>query len=252
MPIHDWSKVAAGIFRDFHNAWLVELRNALNDGVLPASYDSLIDRVARNMGPVVRTLGAAGSAGGGTGRGGIAEESTALTVATTPPKVRFRFTDESVGSTLKQETIVIRHASDDRIVALVEVVSPGNKASQDALRRFVEKASEALARGYHLLVLDLIPPGPRDPRGIHDAIWSDFVGDGFEPPADKPLTLASYDAGPPATAYVEPVAVGDALTDMPLFLEPGRYVPVPLEATYQAAWRGVPRRWRDVLEPPLL
>ena len=35
---------------------------------------------------------------------------------------------------------------------------------------------------------------------------------------------------------------------MPLFLEPEMYVNVPLEATYRAAYRGVPRRWRQVLE----
>jgi hypothetical protein len=63
------------------------------------------------------------------------------------------------------------------------------------------------------------------------------------------LTLAAYDAGPPVAAYVEPVAVGDLLIDMPLFLAPDWYVSVPLEATYQAAYRGTPRRFRDVLDP---
>lgn len=53
------------------------------------------------------------------------------------------------------------------------------------------------------------------------------------------------------TAYVEPVAVGQALSDMPLFLDPGHYVNVPLESTYQAAYEGVPRRWRQVIEAPL-
>lgn len=46
------------------------------------------------------------------------------------------------------------------------------------------------------------------------------------------------------------MAVGDVLPEMPLFLEVDRYVPVPLEATYRAAFDAVPRRWRDVLEPP--
>jgi hypothetical protein len=70
-------------------------------------------------------------------------------------------------------------------------------------------------------------------------------------PPDKPLTLATYDAGPPLAAYVEPVAVGDTLMDMPLFLAPGWYVSVPIEATYQAAYRGVPGRFREVLESPV-
>jgi hypothetical protein len=50
--------------------------------------------------------------------------------------------------------------------------------------------------------------------------------------------------------YVEPVGFSDTLIDMPLFLAPGWYVNVPLETTYQAAWRGMPRRFRDVLESP--
>jgi hypothetical protein len=35
---------------------------------------------------------------------------------------------------------------------------------------------------------------------------------------------------------------------MPLFLRSDRYIPAPLEATYQAAYRGVPAFWQDVLE----
>ena len=92
------------------------------------------------------------------------------------------------------------------------------------------------------------PPSPRDPQGIHGALWEEIADDSYRAPADKPLTLAAYDAGPPKTAYVEPVAVGDALPDMPLFLEPGAYVNVPLEATYLSAFRNVPPRWRRVLE----
>jgi hypothetical protein len=148
----------------------------------------------------------------------------------------------------KQRTLVIRHGTDDRIVALAEIVSPGNKASRHALRAFVEKAAEALYRGYHLLLIDLHPPGPRDPNGIHGALWEAIADSAYRQPADQPLTLAAYSAGLVKTAYVEPVAVGAALPDMPLFLEPEAYVNVPLEATYQAAWHGVPQRWRRVLE----
>ena len=56
--------------------------------------------------------------------------------------------------------------------------------------------------------------------------------------------------GPVAEAFIEPVAVGDRLPDMPLFLTADVYVPVPLESSYQSAWDGVPAVWRQVLEPP--
>jgi hypothetical protein len=35
---------------------------------------------------------------------------------------------------------------------------------------------------------------------------------------------------------------------MPLFLEEDTYVDVPLEDTYREAYRGIPDRWRAVLE----
>jgi hypothetical protein len=51
-------------------------------------------------------------------------------------------------------------------------------------------------------------------------------------------------------AYVEPFAVGDSLTAMPLYLTTSTYLSVPLEETYHEAYRGVPRRWRGILGTP--
>jgi hypothetical protein len=59
----------------------------------------------------------------------------------------------------------------------------------------------------------------------------------------------SYAAGRVKVAYIEPVAVGDVLPDMPLFLEPGLHVPVALEATYQATWNVFPKEVRDLVIP---
>ncbi|NLX96103.1 MAG: hypothetical protein GXY83_08000 [Rhodopirellula sp.] len=101
--------------------------------------------------------------------------------------------------------------------------------------------------GIHLLIVDLFPPSPRDPQGIHRAIWGDDCGESFLMPADKPLTCVACIGGAGAEAFIEPVAVGDELPDMPLFLTPEVYVPVPLEAAYQLAWDGMPSYWRDVL-----
>jgi len=53
----------------------------------------------------------------------------------------------------------------------------------------------------------------RDPHGIHKPIWDQFKEEPFELPPDKPLTLASYAAGPEKVAYVENVAVADRLVD---------------------------------------
>ena len=148
----------------------------------------------------------------------------------------------------KQNVVAVRHVSGDRLVAIVEIVSKGNKSGRKAFDDFVRKAAEFLSRQIHLLILDLQPTTSRDPQGIHGAIWDEFAGKDYLRPADKPLTLAAYDAGPTVRAFIEPVSVGDPLIDMPLFLSPGHYVAVPLEETYLVAFDSVPRRWRSVLE----
>jgi len=246
MPIHDWTRVSAGTFHAFHLAWIAAIQDALNNGRLPPEYYALAEQVAGPFGPDVLTLQAGN--GHATPQAPADGLTGSIALATAAPRVRFTARSEMDEYVSKQRTLVIRHASDDRLIALLEIVSPGNKASRHALRSFVEKATEALYRGYHLLLLDLFPPGPRDPQGIHGAVWAELEDTLFALPADKPLTLAAYSAGTVKSAYIDPVAVGDTLPDMPLFLGPEAYVNVPLEASYQAAWRGVPQRWRRVLE----
>jgi hypothetical protein len=245
MPIHDWTRVTAGTFHDFHNAWLVEIHSSLNTGVLPGDYYAQTEQVAGELNPDVLTL--EGTIGPQQQENGV---RGATAVADAPPRVRIRVEAEAEALTRRKRALVIRHSSGDRIVAFLEIISPGNKSARHAFRRLVDRAAGLVRQGYHLVLIDLIPPGPRDPQGVHAAVWEELCGGDYVAPAGKPLTLVSYDAGYPPTAYVEPVAVGDALPEVPLFLAPGWYVNVPLEATYQAAHRGVPQRWKAVLEAP--
>jgi Protein of unknown function (DUF4058) len=115
------------------------------------------------------------------------------------------------------------------LIAVIEILSPGNKDNTNGLKAFIRKAGKLLRRGVHLLVVDLFPPSVRDPDGIHKSIWDQFKEEPFERPPDKPLTLAAYAAGPEKVAYVENVAFGDPLPDMPIFLTPEHYVWCPLE-----------------------
>ena len=149
----------------------------------------------------------------------------------------------------KASRVAVRHRHGD-VVAVIEIISPGNKASRVEFRTLVEKSAELIRQGIHLLAIDLFPPGKRDPQGIHKAIWDEFQEEDLELPPDKPLTLASYEAGPECVAYVEFIGVQDALPEMPLFLRPGFYVPAPLEETYQTAWATFPAALKGLLENP--
>jgi hypothetical protein len=168
-------------------------------------------------------------------------------LAEAPPKVRRKLT--GVGTyRQRRRTLAIRHVSGHRLIALLEIVSPANKDRPGSVEEFITKVIKALDLEIHVLVLDLLPPGRHDPRGMHGAVWNDFDDEPYDLPAEEPLTLASYAAGPPVDAYVEHLKINAPLPDMPLFLHSDRYVVVPLETTYQAAYRGVPAFWRKVLE----
>ena len=202
---------------------------ALNTGVLPPDYFALPEQSIRGPVPDVLTLKLSPE------RGHPTETTPGLAVAAAPPRTRLVRRAEETIYVRKADRIAVRHRH-GQVVAVVEIVSPGNKASKNELRAFVEKTANLIAQGVHLLVIDLIPPSKRDPQGIHKAIWDEFVEEDFELPADQRLTLAAYDAGPPPVAYVEPVAVGQPLPAMPLFLKPEFYVPAPLEDTYRITW----------------
>lgn len=244
MPVHDWTRVEAGIFHDFHHAWIEEIKRALNRGVLPEDYYALAEQHAAGFGPDVLTLQERNGEADGTAAGG--KSPTGSSVLTAPRMQRTAQTDMA-HYRRRRTSVAVRHVSGDRVVAMVEVVSPGNKSTRNAMRAFTEKACELLDGRVHLLILDLHPPGKHDPHGAHAEIWEDLEGKEVGPP-EKPLTLVAYESGLVVNAYVAPIAVGDALPEMPLYLEPDAWVPVPLEATYQAAYDAVPRRWRRVLE----
>ena len=207
---------------------------------MPPDY-ALAEHIASHLGPDVLTLHRPiKTATRRVRRGG------AVALAVEPPSVRFHSVAEREIYASRAKSVVIRHRSKHDVIALVEIVSPGNKSSERDIKAFVQKAQDALAAGVHFLIVDLFPPTSRDPQGIHRAIWEDR-DDSFRFSKRDPLTSVAYLASEFPEAFVEPLRVGKALVDMPLFLSLEAYVRVPLEATYQAAWDAVPEYWREVV-----
>jgi hypothetical protein len=46
MPVHDWTRVDANLFHDFHQTWTITIRNALNGSLLPRGFSALVERHA--------------------------------------------------------------------------------------------------------------------------------------------------------------------------------------------------------------
>jgi hypothetical protein len=251
MPVHDWALVEAGIFHDFHTVWIAGLRNALNDGLLPKGYYALVEQhVGR---PITDVLTLHASPPTAQPPLPLPPDTGGVAAAESPPRTRRKQVVEPA-ALARRRTLAIRHVSGHRLVALLEIVSPANKDRLRHVEELAGKAVDALDAGVHLLLVDLFPPGTHDPSGMHGAILQrlEQSDERYDLPADEPLTLASYAAGPRVEIYTEHLAVGAVLPEMALFVRPDRYILVPLEATYQAAYRGMPAFWRDVLEgrPP--
>lgn len=244
MPIHDWSRVDANVYHHFHQRWTIAICDALNAGLLPSGFSALVEQHAGGREPDVLALER-------RPRRDRPLRPAGGTLLADPPKTRHVIPLE-YRLALRGNRIAVRHRLGD-VVCVIEVDSPGDKHSKIAFAEFLEEAVGFLRHRVHLLILDLFPPTARDPHGLPQAILEEIGDTTVEWLPDKPLSLSAFQAGTGmtefgTTAFIEPVAVGDAMTDMPAYLDADQYVPVPLEATYQAAWASCPADMRELVE----
>lgn len=244
MGIHDWTRVPAGLFHDFHQSWSIAIKNSLNAGRLPPGLSALVEqKTGPKEGDVIAIESQRPKRHDDPAAGGLLLKER--------PATRFvRQTDRDFYAD-RANRIVVRHHL-GRVVAVIEIVSPGNKAGELAFHDFIDKVARFIARGIHVLVVDLFPPTTRDPSGIHKAVWDQFLEEDFLLPEGKDRVLVSYEAGAPKTAFIETVGVGDPLPDMPLFVAEGVHVAVPLDATYQLTWELTPEIMRGAVETGVL
>jgi hypothetical protein len=250
MSVHNWTRVGAGIFHAFHHSWIEEISRALNHGLLPSEYYALPEQHAAGFGPDVLTLARRPRRRHRHQKHERPEQPGRRRLARSAQTE----TRRGDGTGLLSAQAEFRHRSPCQ--RRLHRRDGGDCFS----RQQVEPQRDPLVRGKgggaprtrdSLADRGLAPAGPARPaHGIHAEIWEEIAGEESAAAADKPLTLAAYESDFSVRAYFVPVAVGDALTAMPLFLEPGKAVEVPLEETYCAAFAAVPRRWQRVLETP--
>jgi hypothetical protein len=170
-----------------------------------------------------------------------------VAIAEAPPRVRFSFDSEILQYAEKADRIAVRSISGNRIVAFVEIISPGNKLSGLAFRKFREKIQTLIENGIQILIVNLFPPGSFDPDGIPRGLQ--IESDSVVPAVtkDEPLSFVSLRVSDHISGFVELSATGRDVPTMPLFLNADRYINVLLNESYEAAWRSVPQPWRDIV-----
>ncbi len=213
MPVHDWTKVDSSIFHAFHQGWSIEISVRLNRE-LPKDHYSLITKNS-NIAPLRRI-------------------------------------DDATAYQNKKNIVVVHRASDDRIMAIIELISPGNKTTSAGVKRLIEKVTGLIHEGIHVLLVDVLPGTAHAPESLHESIWHNMQPSSVEQGNDpkKPLKAVSYECSLASgcNAYIEDFAIGDAIPTMPLFLLPEHFLNTPLEETYNSAFAAMPLRWRTVIE----
>lgn len=166
MSLHDWTRVPAGLFLDFHQSWSIRIKDTLNSGLLPEGVLALVEQRA---GPKEADVLAIES-------GDWADAANRDHAVATIDRPLTRIVRRASGADYSQRAnrIVIKHHL-GRTIAVIEIISPRNEDSRVALRDFLEKTTEFLRAGIHVLVIDLLPPTSRDPDGIHKVICLLFV-----------------------------------------------------------------------------
>lgn len=200
-------------WHSFHNSWATYLSSQLNS-VLPEGYFA-----EANVQFGVEIDVAA------------FEEPTAAVSGTgwVPPSPQ-----TSVPLTLSEAVVevgIFSRSGGPVLAGAVELVSPANKdrpAHRDAL---VTKCAAYLQAGVGLVLVDVVTDRSAD---VHSDLLQRL---GTEAQSGSPLFAAAYrpverDGARALDIWHEPVAIGQPLPTLPLWLRGGLCLPVELEATY--------------------
>ncbi len=247
MPVHDWTRVGVTEFASFRLSWLAAISSMLNQSHLPSSYYSMVQK---------RAFWASeeGEAVAETPVISKSNHPGLLSVHTHPPNIRYVDGATAWRTRYLDRVDIFRRDGDER-VGFVEVMTPANQELKFIFKKIIDRLTESVQEGYHNLIIDIHLPGPCNPCGTHHAYWTRFNDVASSVSDDEPLGITSYRVnrlhgeGHP-TAFGQLTAVGQNLPVMPLFLTSDEYINLPLQDTYDEAWRGVPARWKTVLEPP--
>src|SRR2546421_10800707 len=87
MPVHDWTRVKAGIYHHFHYAWISSLSRALNGGLLSGDFYALAEPIASTLGRNILVL--EGPPNDEPRHDESAPASGGVALALRPPNVRY-------------------------------------------------------------------------------------------------------------------------------------------------------------------
>ncbi len=214
-----------------HTLWTAQLTGNLN--LRPLGYGFLAEAnvpIGISVAADVAAFEEDSSTGGGS-NGAVATE---VWVPPQPPLVMpVDFT--------KLETFEIRIYDQDRartLVAVVELIGPGNKDRPEHRRAFLDKCAAYLREGISVVLVDIVTARR---HSFHKELMVLFgCGETAQSAVSTDLYATAYRVRlvgerTQLEVWPEPLALGEPMPSMPLWLTESLCVPLELEKAYQTA-----------------
>jgi hypothetical protein len=220
-------------WESFHSSWATRLADALTERWLPPNY---IAEEHAHIGPSVeidvatfeREALATGSEGGGA-------VATVGAKAWAPPAA------DGALPAVFPETFEVRVLCTDtgpKLVAAIELISPGNKDRPPERRAFATKCASYLYQGISVILVDIVT---NRRANLHNEILRVMeIPDHLQLPPEARLYAVAYQPlrrgqSDVIDVWRSTLALGQALPTLPLGLRADLVIPVDFEATYAEA-----------------
>jgi hypothetical protein len=221
-------------WESFHSSWATKIADTLTEHWLPPNY---IAEEHVHLGPSVEI-----------DVGTIERQSLPVreedgAVATRNPKVWTAPAPTSVMPAVFPESFEVRVLSTDtgpKLVAAIELISPGNKDRPAERRGFATKCASYLYQGVSLIIIDIVT---HRRANLHNEMLRVMeAAEDLHLPADVSLYAAAYrplrrDGHDEIRTWHSRLALGQPLPALPLSLRADLNIPVDFEATYTEACR---------------
>jgi Protein of unknown function (DUF4058) len=215
----------------FHSQWASEIVRQLNGAVLPADF---IAEPTIKMGVEIEVDIATLQQGQ---RASVGNNGGVLTEVYAPPQPALSFPVDFAGL----ETFEIKVQREEgglRLVAAIELVSPGNKDRPATRQAFVRKCATYLQEGVSVIIVDIVTQR----AGNLHADLQEVLNPSVKAIVNQPRQLYASSYRPvigKQSAKVDvwpmPLEVGKPLPTMPLWLDVNLPVPVDLDESYRAS-----------------
>ena len=220
----------------FHNAWATYISSDLNQRLPEGYFAELNVQFGIEIDVAAFEEADLGSSYDATPRADSTSETKGLSAAWTAPAPTQTIPISILSDVV--EVLVFGREAGPTLAGAIELVSPANKDRPTHRDAFITKCASYLQQGVGLIIVDVVTGRQAN---LHDELLARLGSPG----------IVSLDADLYAVAYrpvsradqtsldiwQEPLAVGQRLPTLPLWLRGGLAVPVDFDATYERTCR---------------